>query len=325
MRRFAQVAILSQALFFAFQTDAGSATFPDRTVRIVVPYSAGGGVDTLARPLADRLSMLWGQPVIVENKTGGSTIIGTESVARSAKDGYTLLLTSDSSITSNPFLFKDLPYDPLKDLVPVTQLITLHQMIVVNPAVPANTMGELIAYAKLHPDILTYGSYGRASPPNLLFEMIKAKTGAAILNVPFQGVAPAILAILKGEVQMTMGGAATTGQYIKAGTMKALAIGRPQRLKDFPEVPTLSEIGLSYADPKTWFGLFVAAGTPDEIGTKIQNDVTAIMKDPDFRERYIESVGYTAVASTSAEFQAFINRDLEEKKEMIEIAGIKPQ
>jgi tripartite-type tricarboxylate transporter receptor subunit TctC len=314
MRRFVQVAMLSQTLFFAFQADAGSATFPDRVVRIVVPYSVGGGVDTLARRLADRLSTLWRQPVIVENKTGGSTIIGTESVARSAKDGYTLLLTSDSSITSNPFLFKELPYDPLKDLVPVTQLITLHQMIVIHPAVPANSMRELIAYAKLHPDMLTYGSYGKASPPNLLFEIMKAKIGAAILNVPFQGVAPAILAVLKGEVQMTMGGAATTGQYIRAGNMKALAIGRPQSLKDFPEVPTLSEIGLGYADPKTWFGLFVAAGTPNEIGTKIQNDVAAIMKDPDFRQRYIESVGYTAVAGTSAEFRAFINRDLEKKK-----------
>jgi tripartite-type tricarboxylate transporter receptor subunit TctC len=325
VKRFAQLLILTQAVFFVLRTDAGALTFPDHTVQIVVPYSAGGGLDTLARPLADRLSKLWQHPVIVENKTGASTIIGTESVAHSPKDGHTLLMTSDSSITSNPFLFKNLPYDPLKDLIPITQLIDLHQMIVTNPAVPANTMAELIAYAKAHPDVLTYGSYGKASPPNLLFETIKAKTGATFLDVPYRGVAPAILAVMQGAVQMTTGGAATTGEDIRAGKMKALAIGRSQRLKDFPEVPTLSEAGLGYADPKTWFGLFAAAGTPSEIVNKIQNDVAAIVKDSEFRERYIDLVGYTAVASSPAEFKVLIERDLDEKREMIEAAGIKPE
>jgi tripartite-type tricarboxylate transporter receptor subunit TctC len=234
-------------------------------------------------------------------------------------------MTSDSTITSNPFLFKNLPYDPLKDLIPITQLIDLHQMIVANPAVPANTMAELIDYAKAHPNVLTYGSYGKASPPNLLFETIKAKTGAAFLDVQYRGVAPAILAVMQGTVQMTTGGAATTGEDIRAGKLKALAIGRSERLKDFPNVPTLSEAGLGYADPKTWFGLFAPAGTPSEVVDKIQNDVAAIVKDPQFSERYIESVGYTAVAGTSAEFRALIERDLAQKREMIKAAGIQPE
>ncbi len=325
MWRFAQFLIVAQALFSVPLAGASCQTFPDHTVRLVIPYSAGGGLDTLGRPLADRLSKLWHQPVIVENKTGASTIIGTEYVAQSPKDGHILLFTSDLSITSNPFLFKKLPFDPLKDLVPVTQLVTHHQMIVVNPSVPANSMAELIAYAKANPNVLTYGSYGKASPPNLLFETIKAKTGAAFLDVPYRGVAPAILAVLQGGVQMTMGGAATTGQYIKVGKMKALAVGRPERLTEFPDVPTLSEIGLGYADPKTWFGLFAPAGTPSNIVRKIQNDVTAVMKDPEFKQRYIDSVGYTAVAGTSAEFKAVIDPDLQEKREMIEAAGIKPE
>jgi tripartite-type tricarboxylate transporter receptor subunit TctC len=325
VKHFVQFLILAVAVFIVSRPDAGTLAFPDQTVRIIVPYSAGGGLDTLARPLADRLSKLWQRPVIVENKTGASTIIGTEYVARSPKDGQTLLMTSDSSITSNPFLFKNLPYDPLKDLVPITQLIDLHQMIVANPAVPANTMAELIAYAKAHPHVLTYGSYGKASPPNLLFETINAKTGAAFLDVPYRGVAPAILAVMQGAVQMTTGGAATTGEDIRAGKMKALAIGRSQRLKDLPEVPTLSEAGLGYADPKTWFGLFAAAGTPTEIINKIQNDVAAIIKDSNFREQYIDSVGYTAIAGSPAEFSTLIERDLNAKKEMIEAAGIKPE
>ncbi|HZP75055.1 MAG TPA: tripartite tricarboxylate transporter substrate binding protein [Pseudolabrys sp.] len=325
MLRLTQLLILTHVLFGVALADAHAATFPDHTVRLIIPYSAGGGLDTLGRPLADRLSKLWHQPVIVENKTGASTIIGTESVARSPKDGHTLLLTSDLTITSNPFLFKNLPYDPLKDLVPVTELVSHHQMIVVNPSVQANSMAELIAYAKAHPTALTYGSYGRASPPNLLFETMKAKTGATFLDVQYRGVAPAILAVLQGSVQITMGGAATTGQYIKAGKMKALAIGRPDRLKDFPDVPTLSELGLGYADPKTWFGLFAPAGTPSDIVSKIQSDVAAVMNDPEFKERYIDSVGYTGVAGSSADFGALIRRDLEEKKEMIEAAGIKPE
>lgn len=325
MWRFAQFLFVAQALCSVPLTGASAQAFPDHTVRLIIPYSAGGGLDTLGRPLADRLSKLWHQPVIVENKTGASTIIGTEYVAQSPKDGHTLLFTSDLSITSNPFLFKKLPFDPLKDLVPITQLVTHHQMIVVNPSVPANSMAELIAYAKANPNVLTYGSYGKASPPNLLFEAIKAKTGAAFLDVPYRGVAPAILAVLQGGTQMTMGGAATTGQYIRAGKMKALAVGRPERLKEFPDVPTLSEIGLSYADPKTWFGLFAPAGTASDIINKIQIDVATVMKEPGFREKYIDSVGYTPVAGTSAEFKALIDRDLQEKREMIEAAGIKPE
>lgn len=178
---------------------AVAAPYPERPVHIIVPYPPGGGVDGLARPLADRLSKLWKQTVIVENKAGASTLLGGETVARAPKDGYTLFLTSDSSITSNPFLFKKLPFDPVKDLAPVTQLIDLHQMVVVNPSVSANTMQELVSYAKKHPDKLTYGSYGRGSQPNLLFEALRAKTGAGILQVPFRGIAPAILATLKGN------------------------------------------------------------------------------------------------------------------------------
>jgi tripartite-type tricarboxylate transporter receptor subunit TctC len=299
-------------------------SYPERRVHIIVPYPPGGGVDGLARPLADRLSRAWNQTVIVENKSGASTIVGSETVARAPKDGYTLLLTSDSSITSNPFLFKKLPLDPMKDLEPVTQLIDLHQMVVVHPSVAANTMQELLAYAKAHPHKLTYGSYGKGSQPNLLFESLSAKTGATFLQVPYRGIAPAILATLQGDVQMTLGGAATTGQYIKAGRMKALAIGRAERLKDFPDIPTLAELGLGGVNPKSWFGLFAPAGTPSEVVATIQSAVSAVFKDPQFKQRFVDAVGYTGVASTPSEFAAFIKRDFDEKRKMIAAAGIQP-
>jgi tripartite-type tricarboxylate transporter receptor subunit TctC len=198
-------------------------------------------------------------------------------------------------------------------------------MVVVHPSVAANSMADLVKYAKEHPGKLTYGSYGKGSQPNLLFESLKAKTGAAILQVPFRGIAPAILATLTGEVQMTLGGAATTGQYIKSGKMKALAIGRPERLKDYPNIPTLAEAGFGDVNPKSWFGLFAPAGTPPEVIAKIQRDVAAVFNDPEFKARYIDLVGYTGVASTPADFTAFINADLNEKQKMIKAAGIQQE
>lgn len=304
---------------------AAAQDFPTRAVKIVVPYPAGGGVDGLARALTDRLGKIWNQTVIVENKGGAATMIGGESVVRSAPDGYTLLLTSDSSITSNPFLFKKMNYDPVKQLAPVTQLIDLHQMVVVNPSVPVNSLQELVTYAKAHPDKLNYGSYGNGSQPNLLFETIRAKTGARIQQVPFRGIAPAITATLANDVQMTLGGAATTGAHIQAGKLKALAIGRKQRLASFPNIPTLAEAGFGDADPRSWFGVFAPAGTPPAVLNKISADIKKVLNEPEFKQRFIDGVGYTGVGSTPDEFAAFIKDDLAYKKNMIEKAGIQAE
>ena len=299
--------------------------FPNKIVRIVVPYPAGGGVDGLARPLADRLSKLWQQPVIVDNRPGASTTIGGEFVARAPADGYTLLLTTDSSITSNPFLFKGSSLDPIKDLAPVTQLIDLHQMVVVHPSVPANTMTELVALAKEKPNALNYGSYGNGSQPHLLFEMLRAETGAQIMQIPYRGIAPAITATIAGDVQMTLGGAATTGAHADAGRLKALAISRKERLQAHPNVPTLTEAGFPNIDPQSWFGLFAPIGTPDRVIEKIQKDVESIFNDPDFRGQFIDKVGYTGVAASPTKFREFIMKDFEYKRRLIATAKITAQ
>ena len=224
--------------------------FPGKPVRIVVPYPPGGGVDGMARPIADRLSRLWNQPVVVENKPGASTIIGSDFVAKAAPDGLTLLLTSDSSITSNPHLYPKMPFDPVKDLAPVTQLIDLFQMVVAHPSVPARTMQELVELAKARPGTLNYGSYGSGSQPNLLFEALKAQTGVNIAHIPYKGIAPALTAAVAGEVQMTLGGTATSRGYFVAGRLKPLAIARQQRLPAMPDVPTLRESGFPDIDPR---------------------------------------------------------------------------
>jgi tripartite-type tricarboxylate transporter receptor subunit TctC len=315
------ILLLAAALPFA----ASAQDFPSRVVRIIVPYPAGGGVDGLARPLADRLSKIWQQPVIVENKPGASTTVGGEYVARAPADGYTLLLTSDSSITSNPFLFKESNLDPINDLKPVTQLIDLHQMVVVHPSVTASTLKELVALAREKPNALNYGSYGNGSQPHLLFKMLRAETDAQIMQVPYRGIAPAITATIAGDVQMTLAGPQTSVALIEAGKLKALAIGRQERVAAFPNVPTLTEAGFPDIDPRSWFGLFAPKDTPDTLVDKIQREVATVFADPGFREPFIEKVGYTGVASSPAAFRDFIMSDLEYKRRMISTAGIKPE
>jgi tripartite-type tricarboxylate transporter receptor subunit TctC len=304
-------------------SSAQAQDFPNRLVRIVVPYPAGGGVDGIARPLADRLSKAWRQTVIVENRPGASTMLGSEFVARSPADGYTLLLTSDSSITSNPFLFKTNNLDPINDLRPITQLIDLHQMVVLHPSVAANTMKELVALAKEKPNTLNYGSYGNGSQPHLLFEMLRAETGAQIMQIPYRGIAPAITATIAGDVQMTLGGAGVTGPHADAGRLKALAISRKERLAAYPNVPTLREAGFPDIDPQSWFGLFSPREMRDALVDKIQQDIAKIFADPDFHAPFVDKPGFTGVASSSAKFREFIMNDLEYKKRLITTTGIK--
>src|SRR5665213_627379 len=210
-------------------------------------------------------------------------MLGGSEVARSQPDGHTLLLTSDSSITSNPHLFKKMLYDPIKELAPVTQLIDLHQFVLVHPAVNATTMKELVALAKQHPNTLNYGSYGTGSQPHLLFEMLRKETGAQIQQVAYRGIAPAITATLAGEVQMTLGSVAASAGHIEAGQMQAPAIGRRDRTPTYPNVPTLREAGFGDIEPLSWFGLFAPAGTPPAVIEKIQKAVAATLIEPQFK------------------------------------------
>ncbi|HEV2571217.1 MAG TPA: tripartite tricarboxylate transporter substrate binding protein [Beijerinckiaceae bacterium] len=294
--------------------------FPKQMVRMIVPYPAGGGVDGLARAVADSLGRKWGQSVIIDNRPGASTMIGGEYVARAPADGTTLLFTSDSSITSNPFLFRKMSFDPIKDLAPITQLADLHQMVLVHPSVQANTLQELAALAKAKPGALNYASYGNGSQPHLLFEALKKQADIQIVQVPFRGIAPALQAVIAGDVQMTLGGPAALGM-LEAKQLKALAIGRKQRLPALPDVPTLAEAGYPEVDPLSWFGLFAPAGTPPAIIDKIQKDVAATLADPDFNKRFVAGLGFTGVASTPQAFAQFIKDDLAIKERLIATSG----
>lgn len=293
------------------------------TVRFVVPYPPGGGVDGLARPLAERLSALWKRPVVVDNKAGAATLIGADFVAKSAPDGLTLLFTSDSTVTSNPHLYPKMPFDALKDLMPVSQLIDLYQMVVVHPSVKAQTMKELVALAKSLPEPMNYGSYGAGSQPNLLFEALKLETGIKLAHIPYKGIAPAIQATLGNEVQMTLGSPATTAQYIAVGRMKPLAVAAPRRSALLPEVPTLQEAGFPDIGPRSWFGIFAPRGTPQALIERISRDIAGVLAEPDFDASQVTGKGYARVGSTPAEFAEFIQLDFKQKGQVIKGAGIR--
>jgi len=311
---------LSTFVVLASSSLTAAQTYPTKLVRIIVPYAPGGGIDAFARAIAEGLSPKWGQSVIVENKPGASTFLGTTQVAKAPPDGHTLLLTSESTITSNPFLFRKMSFDPIKDLAPITQLADLHQMVLVHPSVQANTLQELVALAKAKPGALNYASYGNGSQPHLLFEALKKQADIQIVQVPFRGIAPALQAVIAGDVQMTLGGPAALGM-LEAKQLKALAIGRKQRLPALPDVPTLAEAGYPEVDPLSWFGLFAPATTPPAIIDRIQKDVAATMADPDFNKRFVAGLGFTGVASTPQAFAQFIKDDLAIKERLIATSG----
>ena len=299
--------------------------FPTGVVRIVVPFPAGGGLDNMARPLADRLSKLWKQPVVVENKPGANGQLGGKSVATAPPDGHTLLLPDGSVITSNPFLYKNSSLDPIKELAPVTQLIDLHQFVLVHPSVNARSMNELVVLAKTMSDGLTYGSYGHGSPPHLLYGMLNHQAGTKIRQIPYRGIAAAITAVLTNEVHTTLGSLSVAAGHIDAGKLVPLAIYSKNRLPSRPNVPTLIEAGYPDIDPRAWYGLFAPVGTPATIVNRIQKEVETVVNDSEFKARHVDGMGYTGVVSTPAQFAAFIQNDYKLKEVMIKAAGIVPE
>jgi tripartite-type tricarboxylate transporter receptor subunit TctC len=300
------------------------AQWPARAVRIVVAYPPGGGIDVLARQLADRLVPLWGQPVVVENRPGGSTIPATELVAKSPADGYTILLTTDSTFSINPHLFAKLPYSD-QDFIPVTQLILLQQLILAHPSVSANDVKELVTLARAKPGTFNYGSYGSGSQPHLAAEMLKSKAGIDIVHIPYKGIPFAVPAAIAGEVQLTFSGIASSRAHVQAGRLKALAIGGPQRSPLMPDVPTFAEQGYVEVETHAWFGLFVPAGTPRVAVDRIHRDVAAVLREPVFREREIVQKGYDLVASSPEEFAAYLIRDREARGRAVRISGAKAE
>jgi tripartite-type tricarboxylate transporter receptor subunit TctC len=323
-----KVALRLIAIFLAVLSVAPAAaqTFPEgRPVRIVVPYPPGGLLDVLARALAAELTAAWAQTVIVDNAPGAGTIIGAEKVAGAPPDGHTLLMTTDVTVVGNRFMYKKLPYDPDRSLVPITMLAKGAQLVLANPSAPVSNMRELVDAARRQPGKFAYSSYGPGSQPQLLFELLKKREQLDLLHVPYKGVAPALLAATAGEVQFTVASPGVAGQLVKSGKLKALMIASLGRSKLLPEVPTASEAGYPYAISSIWFALFAPAGTSMAIVDRVQRDVTLIARKPEFFETQITARGFELVAGTSGELATAIREEAVRFAEMARAAGLEPE
>jgi tripartite-type tricarboxylate transporter receptor subunit TctC len=300
---------------------AAAQGFPERPVRIIVPLTPGGSPDTIARAIAQGLQGVWPHPVVVENRPGGSQNIGADLVAKSPPDGYTWLLAPDNVFSVNPYLTKP-PFDPLTDFTPVTQVARIAFLLVVPQSVPANSVKELVAYAKSHPGELNHGSSGNGSPQHLGAVMFQQLTGTKMNHVPYKGAAPAVTDLLPGRIQVWIGAANTLLPHIKDGKLKLLGSTAPQRFSSLGDTPTIAEAGVpGYAlDP--WLGLFMPAKVPQDIVQRVHGEVVKILGGADLKTR-LGAQGIELVTNTPADFARFIREDNAKWGKLIKEAGIK--
>nr|WP_085946692.1 tripartite tricarboxylate transporter substrate binding protein [Paracidovorax oryzae] len=296
-----------------------AASYPEQPITLVVPFSAGGGADNAARILAKGLGEVSGQSVIVDNKPGASGSIGGAAVARARPDGYTVLFDA-SSFAINPALRK-LPFDPARDLVAVSQIISVPNILVVAPSSPYNTLPDFLAAARAKPGKLTYASYGPGSLAQMAVELLRIDAKFDAVHVPYKGGAPAIMDVMGGQVDVYFANAASSLSYVKSGKLKALAVSSAARMKELPSVPTVQEAGIKGYQVMEWNGLFVPAGTPPAVIARLQELSQKALALPDVRSS-LDALGLTPVGSSSAEFQNFVNAERKRWDTVVKTNGI---
>lgn len=322
IRRFWLAALVLAALSVP-AASARAQGYPSRTIRIVVPFAAGGATDSVARLLGAKLAEALGQSVVIENKAGAGGNLGADTVAKSEPDGHTILLTTNGQAIS-PALYSSLSYDPVKDLVPVTQLVESPLALVVIPKLPANSLGELLALAKAQPGRLNYGSTGVGNPLHLTMEMIKRATGADIVMVPYRGDAPLNTALLAGEVEMAVIPVGAAVANVEAKLVRALAVTTLKRSAALPDVPTLAEAGVDGIDSGSWLGLFAPAGTPRDVVLRLQVAAKNAMAQPDVRDR-LKVFDWTLVGTTPEAFAQKFREDMALYAKVVQEVGIPKQ
>lgn len=314
-------AALTLACIGLFAASAQAQTYPAKPITIVVTLAAGGAADVIARALAQRLSEEWSQPVLVENKGGANNQVGTTAVARSAPDGYTLLLTPEHTFTVNPYLYRKLSYDPAKDFIPVSGLVGISQALVVHPSLAMQTVGDLITAAKDNPGGFNYGSLGVGSGPHLSMELLQFMSGTKLNAVQYKGAAPALTDVIAGHIPMMFVSTGLIVQPWKAGQLRPLGVGSRERLAQFPELPTIAET-LPGFTALVWFGLFAPNGTPREIVVKISTAVQRILADRGFRDRFLTPNLYEPMPGSPEQFANDIRRDSERWQKVIRDAKL---
>ena len=293
--------------------------YPTKSVRLIVGYSPGGATDIVARTIAAKLQDFLGQPVIVENKPGGGSNIASEFVAKSAPDGYTLLLGSFAMAT-NMVMYKNLGYDTLRDLAPITQCVSSPALLAVHPSFPAKNLAELIALAKQTPGKYAIASSGSGGSPHLAGEMLKLRAGIDLLHVPYKGAAPALTELLGGRVQMGFQTALSTVSYVQGGQLRPIAVAAPRRLALLPDVPTMAEAGLPDFEVSGWSGLFAPSKTPPAVLARLNQATVKVLTSPEVRNQFLGQ-GAEPVGSTPEEFRAYIAAEIEKWGRVIRESG----
>ncbi|MCC6377623.1 MAG: tripartite tricarboxylate transporter substrate binding protein [Burkholderiales bacterium] len=319
------LALLVTAAAWVAPQEASAQSWPTKSIRLVVPYTAGGSSDFVARLMAQKLTEGLGQSVVVDNKPGVAGIVGTEIVAKSAPDGYTLALIGMTTHAANPSLYKTLPYDPVKDFAPISVAIVSPLVLVVNPAVPAKSVQELIAYAKAHPGTVNYGSAGVGNTLHLAGESFKAAAGIDIVHVPYKGASAAMNDLLGGRIQMMIDLVQTPLPHIQAGKLRALGVTSATRVPMLPDVPTIAESGLPGFEFATWIGIAAPAGTPKAIVDRIHAEMVKALAMPEVKEAFAKQGMVTA---PSASPEAFARQIVAEKARIAALAkniGIQPE
>lgn len=314
--RILAVGVLMSSAGFA----AAQQTYPNKPIRIIVPFTTGGSNDILARLIGQKFTESWGQQMIVDNRPGGSTIIGSEALVKSPPDGYTLMVTSVTHIIT-PLLVPT-PYDPIKDFAPVSTISSQEMILLLNPSVPANSLRELIALAKAKPGQLDYASTGNGGAAHLAGEFFNILAGIKIQHIPYKGGTPAMTDLLGGQVQMTWVGPSSAVGYINSNKLKALGISGDKRMAALPQVPTFAEAGLPNFDMKGWFGVLSPAGTPKEVIDKLSTEIVRILTMPDIKEKLMKQA-LDPFITTRDEFAALMKADMAKYTRIIKTANIK--
>ena len=304
--------------------EAWSQAYPTKPIRFIVPFPAGGGADIFARLVGRKLGENMGQTFVVDNRAGASGIIGCELVARSAPDGYTLLMGTTGTHTTNPAVFPKLPYDSLKDFAPISLVAESPFVLLVHPSLPVGSVKELIAFAKARPGQLTYASSGTGSSSHLGFELFNLMAGIKGIHVPYKGLPPATLDTISGYVTMTWNSITASAPYIKNKQLRALGIGSTKRSALMPEIPTISEAGLKGFELGSWYGMFAPAGTSPEIVRRLRSEVVKAITDPSLREQFV-ALSAEPVGSTPEEFMAVLQRDLVKWAKVARQANVKAE
>lgn len=324
MKRIARRIAAAVALTLAPLTGAIAQDFPSKPVRFVVPYAAGGSGDLLARLLGEKLSKMWGQQVVVDNKPGAGGLIGTEAAARAEPDGYTIYLATDGPITIAPTLHKKpLPYDWKRDFAPVSMMAMGYQILLSSPKLPPTNLKDFIALAKSEPGKHNFASIGIGSAPHLSAEFFLSEAGLKLTHVPYRGSsAQAITALIQGDVGMFVVGTSTAVPFVKAGTVRGLAVTSPKRIDSLPEVPTFAEQGMPQVDYSIWFAVMVPSATPQAIVKKLNADIVKAVGEADYKQT-LHGRGFEAVSNSPEQLAAFLDKDFQRSKVLIEKLGLK--